>query len=213
MIINFRYHTSTTIWCQSSCLRSSWQLCLRPRSIHRRGGAHIDSLRIRPRDLLRQRDHARRKIYDVHVETKSPAAAQALEMIARVFAIETDVRGRSPGERAAASARSLSLMNCAPCSRRQSQKSAARAASPAPSAMRPPAGWRSRVTSTTGTSKCRTMPSSALFVRLRRGFHCAAPFQASGNIGRVFVESSRHGRPFRAIAALTATEWRSLERI
>nr|CCD31983.1 Transposase and inactivated derivative [Methylocystis sp. SC2]CCD32008.1 Transposase and inactivated derivative [Methylocystis sp. SC2] len=43
--------------------------------------------------------HARRKIYDVHVETKSPAAAQALEMIARLFAIEADIKGRSPAER------------------------------------------------------------------------------------------------------------------
>ena len=46
--------------------------------------------------------HARRKIYDVHVETKSPAAAEALEMIARLFAIEADIRGSSPTERAAA---------------------------------------------------------------------------------------------------------------
>jgi len=46
--------------------------------------------------------HARRKIYDVHVETKSPAAAEALERIARLFAIDADIRGRSPAERAAA---------------------------------------------------------------------------------------------------------------
>ena len=46
--------------------------------------------------------HARRKIYDVHVETKSPAAAQALELIARLFAIEAEVKGRSPAERVAA---------------------------------------------------------------------------------------------------------------
>jgi transposase len=46
--------------------------------------------------------HARRKIYDVHVETKSPAAEQALEMIARLFAIETDIKGRPPAERLAA---------------------------------------------------------------------------------------------------------------
>jgi hypothetical protein len=46
--------------------------------------------------------HARRKIYDVHVETKSPAAAEALEMIARLFAIEADIKGRSPADRAAA---------------------------------------------------------------------------------------------------------------
>ncbi|MFV0281768.1 MAG: IS66 family transposase [Rhodoblastus sp.] len=46
--------------------------------------------------------HARRKIYDVHVETKSPAAAQTLEMIARLFAIETGLRGKPPAERVAA---------------------------------------------------------------------------------------------------------------
>ena len=46
--------------------------------------------------------HARRKIYDIHVETKSPAAAQALEMIARLFAIEADIKGRPPAERLAA---------------------------------------------------------------------------------------------------------------
>jgi len=43
--------------------------------------------------------HARRKIYDVHVATKSPAAAEALTMIARLFAIEAGMRGKSPTER------------------------------------------------------------------------------------------------------------------
>ena len=46
--------------------------------------------------------HARRKIYDIHVETKSPAAAHALEMIARLFAIEADIKGKLPAERLAA---------------------------------------------------------------------------------------------------------------
>ena len=46
--------------------------------------------------------HARRKIYDIHVETKSPAAAHALEMIARLFAIEAGIKGRLPAERLAA---------------------------------------------------------------------------------------------------------------
>ena len=46
--------------------------------------------------------HARRKIYGVHVETKSPTAAQALEMIARLFAIEAEFKGRPPAERVAA---------------------------------------------------------------------------------------------------------------
>jgi transposase len=46
--------------------------------------------------------HARRKINEVHVETKSPAAAQALEMIARLFAIEADIKGKPAADRAAA---------------------------------------------------------------------------------------------------------------
>ena len=43
--------------------------------------------------------HARRKIYDVFVETGSPAAREALEGIARLFAVEADIRGRGPAER------------------------------------------------------------------------------------------------------------------
>jgi transposase len=46
--------------------------------------------------------HARRKIYDVHAETGSPAAREALERIARLFAIEADIRGRDPADRAEA---------------------------------------------------------------------------------------------------------------
>jgi transposase len=43
--------------------------------------------------------HARRQLYDVHVETSSPAAREALDLIARLFAIEADIRGKSPVER------------------------------------------------------------------------------------------------------------------
>jgi transposase len=43
--------------------------------------------------------HARRKLYDVHVATNSPAARNALDLIARLFAIEADIRGRCPMER------------------------------------------------------------------------------------------------------------------
>ncbi len=46
--------------------------------------------------------HARRKIYDVHLTTHSPAAAQALEIIARLFAIEADIRSNPPEQRIAA---------------------------------------------------------------------------------------------------------------
>lgn len=46
--------------------------------------------------------HARRKIYDVHVDTGSPLAKEALERIADLFAIEADISGRPPAERLAA---------------------------------------------------------------------------------------------------------------
>jgi transposase len=46
--------------------------------------------------------HARRKIYDVHVDTGSPLAKEALERIADLFAIEADINGRLPAERLAA---------------------------------------------------------------------------------------------------------------
>jgi len=43
--------------------------------------------------------HARRKLYEVHAATKSPAAQELLERISALFAIEADIRGRSPQER------------------------------------------------------------------------------------------------------------------
>jgi len=43
--------------------------------------------------------HARRYFYEVHVALKSPIAEQALQRIAALYAIEEQVRGRSPDER------------------------------------------------------------------------------------------------------------------
>jgi transposase len=43
--------------------------------------------------------HARRKLYDVHVETASPLAKGMLERITELFAIETAITGRPPAER------------------------------------------------------------------------------------------------------------------
>jgi len=45
--------------------------------------------------------HARRKVYDVHVETGAPLAKEALERIAELFAIEAGINGRPPTERVA----------------------------------------------------------------------------------------------------------------
>jgi transposase len=45
--------------------------------------------------------HARRKIYEVHVATASPAALHLLDQIGALFAIEAEIRGRQPDERLA----------------------------------------------------------------------------------------------------------------
>jgi len=38
--------------------------------------------------------HTRRKIYEVHHATASPAAKKSLERIGELFAIDADIRGR-----------------------------------------------------------------------------------------------------------------------
>jgi transposase len=43
--------------------------------------------------------HVRRKFYDFHVAHDSPLAAEALERIGRLYAVEGDIRGRPPDER------------------------------------------------------------------------------------------------------------------
>jgi transposase len=45
--------------------------------------------------------HARRAFYDVHQATQSPIAAEALQRIAALYAIEAEIRGHAPGERSA----------------------------------------------------------------------------------------------------------------
>lgn len=55
--------------------------------------------------------HARRKLYDVHHATGSPAAHDLLERIGELFAIEDDIRGHSPEARLAVRAeRSVPLL-------------------------------------------------------------------------------------------------------
>ncbi len=55
--------------------------------------------------------HARRKYYDVYVADRSPTAAEALERIGELYAIEREIRGHSPSERQAVrQARSASVL-------------------------------------------------------------------------------------------------------
>jgi transposase len=43
--------------------------------------------------------HVRRKFYDLYVAHKSPVAVEALERIGALYAVESDINGRSPEER------------------------------------------------------------------------------------------------------------------
>jgi transposase len=43
--------------------------------------------------------HVRRKSYDLYVAHKSPFAAEALERIEALYAIEKEIRGRQPEQR------------------------------------------------------------------------------------------------------------------
>jgi hypothetical protein len=43
--------------------------------------------------------HVRRKFYDLHVAHKSPVAVEALRRIGELYAVESDISGRSPEER------------------------------------------------------------------------------------------------------------------
>ena len=55
--------------------------------------------------------HARRKLYEVHAATQSPAAKELLERIGELFAIEAEILGRQPQERLAVRAeRSVPLL-------------------------------------------------------------------------------------------------------
>jgi transposase len=45
--------------------------------------------------------HARRKFYDICIANKSPIAAEVIQRIARLYAVEREIRGQQPCERAA----------------------------------------------------------------------------------------------------------------
>ena len=159
--------------------------------------------------------HLRRRFYERAVAEASPIANEALQRIAALYRIENDIRGCAPDTRRAFVRNGH--VRCSPNSNRgcakSSPSSARRANSPRRSATRSRVGTVSPVSSTTGGSSWTPTRSSDRSDRLRGGFHCAPHFQVSGNIGSGSVDSERHGRPFRAIAAVTACECRSLERI
>jgi transposase len=69
------------------------------------GYAGFQGLYDRPKEPLLEAAcwaHARRKFFDIHAATSSPAALEALERIGALYKIEADIRGKSPEQRKAA---------------------------------------------------------------------------------------------------------------
>jgi transposase len=69
------------------------------------GYAGFNGLYDRPLEPLQEAAcwaHARRKFFDLHAATGSPVAREALERIAVLYQIESDIRGNLPAERRAA---------------------------------------------------------------------------------------------------------------
>ena len=58
-------------------------------------------------------DHARRKLYDVHVRTPSPTTTEVLDMIGELYGIEADIRGQSAPERRKHLTRAVPNASCA----------------------------------------------------------------------------------------------------
>ncbi len=54
--------------------------------------------------------HARRKIYDVHAATQSPAAKQILDAIGALFAVQATIKGKPPSERLTARAQAVAML-------------------------------------------------------------------------------------------------------
>ena len=106
--------------------------------------------------------HLRRRFYERFVSEASPIATEALQRIAALYRIETDIRGRGPEERRAIrQERSVPLIVAlhAGCAT-GSPSSARRASSPRSSATRSRTGTDSRVSSMTAASRSTPILSS-----------------------------------------------------
>ena len=106
--------------------------------------------------------HARRKFFDLARLDKAPIAIEAVERIDALFAIEREINGLTPAQRLAVRderSRSLVVALEAGCASNAPESQAkAKLAKPLPIAS--PAGWRSRASSKTAASACRTMQPS-----------------------------------------------------
>lgn len=96
--------------------------------------------------------HLRRKFYDIHLAHESPIAAEALEGIAALYAVENDIRGN---------AACLCWHPCVPGWRKRCLLCHGNPIPQSPSAMDSRAGLHCCVIATTDRSKWTTTPQNA----------------------------------------------------
>jgi transposase len=161
--------------------------------------------------------HGRRKFFElagIAANTRrgkkatsiSPIALEVVKRIDALFDIERDINGfrsRSGWPRARREAplwSPRSKPGCVP----SAPNSLVMPRSPRRWTTCSRAGEPSLASSTTAVSASQITRPRAPCAVWQRGFHCAPPFQVSGNIGSGCADLERHGRPLRAIAALTA---------
>jgi transposase len=174
------------------------------------GGPHANGLR-----LAGCWAHLRRRFFDLHANGESVVATAAIEQMKRPWAVEDEVRGQPPQARLSAQRATSVAIVQALFDLWERELPRIFGKSKLAEAIRYARSHRTALGLFLDDGRAEIDPtsSSARSGPTRRGFHCAPHFQVSGNIGSGSVDSERHGRPFRAIAAVTACERRSLERI
>ena len=141
--------------------------------------------------------HARRKFFDLARLDKAPIAIEAVERIDALFAIEREINGLTPQERAAVrNARSRPLVVALEAwLREQRAKLSGQSKTGQGHRLQPhPLGWRSRASSTTAASACPTMRPSGSSVPI-----------AMGRKNWTFAGSDAGGRRAAAIYTLIQT--------
>jgi hypothetical protein len=136
--------------------------------------------------------HARRKFFDLARINQTPIAAEEVERIDVLFAMEREIKGMAPRERVRVEAGRSS--SCWIAGYASSAGASPKAATPAsPSITASSAGPRSLAFSPMGGSACRTTPPSGSCVLLRSDVQLA------------FAGSDEGGRRAAAIYTLIAT--------
>ena len=150
--------------------------------------------------------HVRRGFYELATPGPSPIASEALEHIAALYAIEKDIRGRSAEERRAVrQQKSRPLVDALEPWLRAKLGLISQKSKLAEAIRYALSRWEglTRFIDDGRIELDNNLVRTAAARPLRSVSHYALPRQVSVNIGSMSSSATRHGRPFRASAALT----------